>query len=280
MRFEQGREPAEEAVRTLPAVRQRRGTISQGLLGGVHLAAVIEDWEVAWDVPQLIGRRTVVARLLAADKTVLATKEIPVVLDDSPPTAPDFRALPDQVKKGTQLPVTIETTDPESGVDSVAFFVGKPGPDGKPLPGTAMIPAVRSPLDPTRWSAIVPLPRDKSGMIDITSVAVNGAGLSSSASASVEAVEALPEKPAAIAGQLREGTRPQAGLEVTLSDARGMALFKATTNAEGRYLFPDLKPGSYTLTAEKVATRRSAKAAATATAGVTTTADLELYLNP
>jgi hypothetical protein len=59
-----------------------------------------------------------------------------------------------------------------------------------------------------------------------------------------------------------------------------MALFKATTNAEGRYLFPDLKPGSYTLAAEKVATRRSAKAAATATAGVTTTADLELYLNP
>ncbi|MFO0824603.1 MAG: carboxypeptidase-like regulatory domain-containing protein [Gemmataceae bacterium] len=280
MRFEQGREAAEEAVRTLPAVRQRRGTITPGLLGGLHLAAVIEDWEVAWDVPQLIGRRTVVARLLAADKTVLATKEIPVVLDDSPPTAPDFRGLPDQVKKGTQLPVTIETTDPESGVDSVAFFVGKPGPDGKPLPGTAMIPAVRSPLDPTRWSAMVPLPRDKSGMIDITCVAMNGAGLSSSASASVEAVEALPEKPAAIAGQLREGTRPQAGLEVTLSDARGMALFKATTNAEGRYLFPDLKPGSYTLTAEKVATRRSAKVAATATAGVTTTADLELYLNP
>ncbi|MCE9562686.1 MAG: carboxypeptidase regulatory-like domain-containing protein [Planctomycetes bacterium] len=280
MRYDQGREPTEEAVRTLPAVRRRHATITPGAAGGLHLAAVIEDWEVAWEVPQLLGRRTVVARLLAADKTVLATKEIPVILDNSPPTMPDFRGLHEQVKKGTLLPVTVEVTDPESGVASVVFFVGKLGPDGKPLPGTVTIPGVRSDTDPTRWSAAVQLPRDKLGMTDITCVAVNGAGLSSSSFASVEAVEALPEKPAAIGGQLTEGNRPQAGLEVTLFDARGMALFKATTDADGKYLFPNLKPGAYSLTAEKVATRRKASTTATAVAGVTTTADLSLYLSP
>lgn len=282
MRHDQGREATEEAVRTLPAVRRRSATVSPDPAGGLRLAAAVADWDVAWDVPQLIGRRTVVARLLAADKSVLATKEIPVVLDNSPPTPPDFRGLPEQVKKGTPLLVTVEVTDPESGVDSVSFFVGKIGPDGKPLPGTVAvaIPAARSGTDPNCWSASVPLPRDKTGAIDLSCVAVNGAGLTSSSSASVEAVEALPDKPAAIAGVLREGNRPQAGLEVTLSDARGTALFKAPTDADGKYLFPGLKPGAYTLTAEKVATRRKAKANATAAAGTTTTADLDLYLSP
>ncbi|WP_439630158.1 carboxypeptidase regulatory-like domain-containing protein [Gemmata sp.] len=280
VRSEAGREPTDEATRALPASRRRTATVAPGPDGGLHLAAAITDWEVAWDVPQLVGRRMVVARLLAADKTVLATKELAVVLDDSPPTAPEFRGLPEQVKKGAALPVTVEVTDPESGVASVALFVGKPGPDGKPPAGTTMIPAVRSPSDPARWSAVLPLPRDKLGTVDVSCVAVNGAGLASSGFAAVEAVEALPEKPAAIAGQLREGTRPQAGLDVTLSDARGTALFKATTDADGKFLFPDLKPGAYTLTAEKVATRRRATATATATAGATTTADLNLYLSP
>lgn len=280
MRHDQGREPTEEAFKPLPAARRRHATISPGSAGGLHLSARIEDWEVTWDVPQLIGRRTVVARLLGVDKSILATKEIPVILDNSPPLAPDFRGLPDQVKKGTPLQVAVEAADPESGVASVSFFVGKVGPDGKPLPGAVTIPAMRSASDPSRWSAAVPLPRDKTGMIDISSIAVNGAGLTSSSSASVEVVDAIPEKPAAIAGVLREGNRPQAGLEVTLSDARGMALFKVNTDADGKYLFPELKPGAYMLAAEKVATRRKATTNATATAGITTTANLDLYLSP
>ncbi|MBA4191465.1 MAG: hypothetical protein C0467_26090 [Planctomycetaceae bacterium] len=280
VRYNQDGEASEEAARTFPAARRRHATVSPGPTGALHLTAVIEDWEVTWDVPQLIGRRTVVARLLGVDKSVLATKEIPVILDNSPPGAPDFRGLPDQVKKGTPLPVTIEVSDPESGVASVSFFLGKVGPDGKPLPGTTTIPAMRTESDPTRWSATVPLPRDKTGTIDISSIAVNGAGLTSTSSVSVEGVDAIPEKPATIAGVLREGNRPQAGLEVTLSDARGMALFKATTDADGKYLFPGLKPGAYMLTAEKVATRRKATTNATATAGTTTTANLDLYLSP
>lgn len=278
VRHDQGRDPTTEATQTFPASRHRRATVTPRA-GGVLVAATIADWDVAWDVPQLLGRRTVVARLVAADKTVLATKEIPVVLDDSPPTAPDFRNVPDQAKKGSALPVTVDVTDPESGIAAVSVFVGKPAPDGKPLPGTAVVPGVRSPTDAT-WAATVPLPKDKVGPVDVTCVAVNGAGLSSSATVSVEVVEMLPETLGSVAGRLLEGDRPQDGIAVTLSDAKGTALFRATTDANGAYLFDGLKPGAYQLSAEKVATRRKATATATVTGGVRAVVDLSLYLSP
>ncbi len=280
MRYDPGREPTEEMRQLQTAVRHQQGRVTPGPTGGLQFDVTIQDWELTWDVPQLLGRRKVVATLLGPDKTELSRREIPVILDDTPPLTPEFQGIPAQAQKGGRVPVSVEVSDPESGIDSVIFFVGKVGPDGKPPPGVATVPGVPSEPGSLRWSTTVPLPRDKLGLVDISCIATNGAGLATNATASVEVVEILPEKPGAIAGTLLEGNRAQSGIVVTLSDARGTALFRATTNELGAYLFPGLKPGAYKLTAEKVATRRKASADATVTPGSTTTADLNLYLGP
>lgn len=61
------------------------------------------------------------------------------------------------------------------------------------------------------------------------------------------------KKLAKIEGLVREGDRVQAGLTVVLSDSNGKQLKTAKTNAEGKYLFEGVLPGTYRVSSSKSA---------------------------
>jgi hypothetical protein len=263
-----------EQTDKFPAPRQRRATIAIGSGGAIVVTAGVSDWDVTWDLPQLLGRRTLEARLRLGGE-VLRVANIPLILDDTPPTV-TFRDVSRQAKRGEPLSLRVDAADAESGVASVQFYVGKPGADGKPPPGADLVPGVRSGEE--AWTARLSFPPDKRGPTDVSVRAVNGAGLAASATTSVDLVDSLPIPPGAVAGRLLEGDRPQAGLEVRLTDEKGAVLQRTTTDADGKYRFADVAPGRYRLSARKPANGRMASGAATVDAGKTATVDLPLFL--
>ena len=270
--------PVVEHEKKFPRPLDQTATIAVGdKPGELLVTATVADWSAAWDLPQIIGSRTLEARLLTADGKVLLTQTIKVVLDDTPPTGVAFRSPPAMAKAGDPLLLRATAADPESGIAEVSFFAGKLT-DGKPPSTAVYVPAIQSPNDPTTWTATVPTMSTDKGPTDFSVKAVNGAGLPVYASASVNLVDKLPTKPGAIAGQLVLGSTPQAGLTVSLLDANGKALKTATTDTNGKFTFDGLKAGAYKLAASKVTPPRAATATVQVRDGATTPVELSLYL--
>lgn len=267
-----------EKDQTFPAPRRERGTVATGApSGGLNVTATVDDWSVAWDTPDLLGKRTIQARLRDATGKVLLVRELPVVLDVTPPVGTAFRDAPTQAAKGTTLKVTAASADPESGIASMSFFLGKPEKDALPANAT-LIPGVQSPTDPTAWSAPIPIPA-KTGPLDVSVRATNGAGLVSFATTSVDVLDALPIPPASIVGVLYEGSLSQANMEVRLLDEAGKNVLQSVkTDATGKFSFTGLKPGNYRLAATKVSSNRKANVPVKAVAGQQTVQNVNLYL--
>jgi hypothetical protein len=264
-----------EREQSFPAARSRQALVSSAPTG-LLVRPVLTDWDVLWDTPQLVGKRMLQAALVSAEGEILATENKSVILDTTPPVDVQFLKLPAKVRRGESLTVSASGTDPESGIASVKFFLGKPA-NNQPPPGLALVTGTPVAGSAGVWTATLALP-DQPGPVPVGVVVENEAGLAASESATIEVVNDLPVAPGAIRGLVQEGELPQAGLTVTLLDAKGQEAKSTKTAADGSFQFEGLAPGTYTLTTRKVGTRRSATTPVKVEAGKTAAVTLRLLL--
>lgn len=232
----------------LPGSRQRKVFYDPEMPdGGLLFRTEVTDWVYELDTAGLVGEHAVRVRLGGGASPDLAQEGV-VVFDTTPPENIDFLAFPRKVVKGKPLNVQATAADPESGVVKAEFFLaatkdGKLPADATPLP--ALPPAAGG----SAWAAALPLPADKK-VVDITVRFTNGAGVSDTKSAKVELVDPPPS--GTIKGKVLEGNRPQAGLNVALTDEKGATAIDAKkSNDKGEFLFENVKPGTYKVASTK-----------------------------
>jgi hypothetical protein len=239
--------------------------------GAMLFKPEVQDWSTVQDLSEVFGKRTLRLRLLDdQDKPVQvrnsATNELteeilePMVLDGTKPLNVKFIDFPPKLPRGAPLPLKAVGTDPESGISRVVFYSGTPPADGK-LPPTAVV-AEGKPVgapDVKYWVAELPVNTEKKGIVEVTVQFTNGAGLSASDTVKIQLVDPPAPAPAAAAtaklasieGTVTQAERPQPNLQVNLTDAQGVAKGSATTDAQGKYTFKDVVPGSYKVSTVK-----------------------------
>jgi hypothetical protein len=277
--------PIERVV--FPGERSRKLFINlAGPREGLLLRPVVEDWSKQLDVSGQIGKRQLRLRLVepqAGNKeaslkfvdteTLKKKSEIvkDIFLDPTPPEILSLEVVPATppvpAYRGRTLSLRARGVDPESDIREVLFFAGKPAPDGSIPPGAVVRKGSRPPKpqkeadkgaksekESDYWFADLPVPADQSGPFFASVRFVNHAGLSAtSAPIAVEVKDPPPDTTpavkASIAGVVREGSRPQPGVPVTLRNAAGQVVAEVKTGADGSYLFKDLEPGNYRVSA-------------------------------
>jgi hypothetical protein len=175
----------------------------------------------------------------------------------------DFVATKDTPKADNGLPVgaplriVATADDPESHISRVVFFLGEPTKELK-IPDAA----VREEGKPdkgsnTTWRAELPAPTAKEGVLLVSAEVTNGAGITRFGTVEIRL---LPPTPAAAAGAVKpsiEGTVIDAGgrlqprQKVNLVDTQNVTRDTVETDRDGVYLFRDVAPGSYRVTASK-----------------------------
>jgi hypothetical protein len=127
--------------------------------------------------------------------------------------------------------------------------LGKPGPDGKLPEGAVLIEAQKPTAEGGAWIAQVPLAADKKGTIDLSAVATNGVGLTSTQVQKVQLLD--PPTGGTIKGSVTLGGRPQPGAKVSLKDGEGKEKDFATTDAKGSFTMNNVLPGAYKVFASR-----------------------------
>ncbi len=271
-----------DASRKFPTPREVRVGFAQGDDGALLFAGAIHDWSVELAAAQVRGRRSLRARLLGADGNIVRTAWQTVVLDDRKPEDVQFVELPRLVRQGTLLPGKAVGRADVAGVKEVHFFVRAPPADGKLPPGTATVTGEQLDSSGRTWGARLKLPADRKGPLDLGVQFISSVGPVTFARGSVELVDYDPEKvaPGGIHGVVMLGGRPQAGLDVVLSDEKGAVKGKAKSGADGTFAFEGLPPGKYRVSSSKPgsAADRRGQADVTVPPGKTAEARIDLYL--
>jgi serine/threonine protein kinase len=280
----------------VPAKRSHIGFDPRGEAGGLLFEATLHDWTWERPVPGLVGPRRLQAQLLdATGRTVLDTYEMELVFEDQ-----RLRYLvievPDRIERGTRaLSVRASATPPPSGIKEVVFFVGTKADFVKAEAVGQLIKGQPSDSQGRSWKAMLPIPKEASGKLAVTARFKSGAGMIGFCTAEVTVSEpppnpphldrpllALPTKPGAIEGTVKEGKLGQAGLSVYLIDPaapKETPKVKMTkTNAEGAFSFKDLEPKTYRLFCQKETSQRKADLEVKVEAGRTVRAELDLRL--
>jgi hypothetical protein len=250
------------------AREQRVGFKVGGGNGGLLFQTSVHDWVYNPDTRGVSGDRPIRVRMFKKDGEKLRETVVPVIFDDTPPQGVQFLSVgganastadedtPVKVKRARKLLVRAAGEDPESKIKQVVFFWGKPkrGKDGVLLPPTED-EAVRGLLDDEakNYTGSLDLPADrKSGEISVQFV--NGVGLSVYKSIPVEIEEpATPpneKKGGTLKGVVVFNNLKQPGTKVTITDV-GKKVTTTMTDAQGRFTFLNLAPGSYTVASEK-----------------------------
>jgi hypothetical protein len=283
LEFALGRKQGEiftaESTRKLPSAREHRiGLSPQGPARALLFQASIQDWSIVLDTSKILGDRFARARLLDENGTLIQEVMQPLTVDDTRPEGVRLVGLPEEAQKGTTLLVRATAEDPESGIDKVLFFVGRPEDDKVP-PKTVLVPGRRSGLT---WSARLPLPDDRKGPTPISVQVVNRVGLHAFATGSIVLLDTDPRKtgPGRITGIVLEGPREQPDLEVILRDLKGAEKGKTKTKADGTFVFEGLAPGKYRVFSFKPASQRRGSAEAAVEPRRTTDVRIELSLVP
>ncbi|HTU21202.1 MAG TPA: carboxypeptidase-like regulatory domain-containing protein [Gemmataceae bacterium] len=240
-----------------------------GKRGGLLFRPEVKDWGAELDLGGLHGATTLRLRLLDKDnrprevldaeseKTTIEVRKS-VMLDDTAPEEVRFEALPPRAVRTLPLTLSASGIDPESDIRDVVFFVGKLPPDAKLPADSVAALGRRARIGGKVWSAELPVPTDAPPVLDVSVRFINNAGLSTTRVAQLPVADPPPPrakvaKLASIAGTVTEGDRTQRALPVELQDPAGKVLAKTETNASGAYLFKDLAPGDYQVSAVKVA---------------------------
>jgi hypothetical protein len=271
-----------EVVKTSPEARPRRvGFSPSGPDGALLFDGSIEDWTVPLDTGLVLGPRVLRGRLLSRDGGEIGVAYLPVVLQDSAPEQVEFVNPPKLALKGAPLPVQALGFDSGSGVAQVVFFLGKPVNRAVP-PNAATTPGAAVPGSKGLWAAQVPIPADRMGPTDLSVQVTNNAGLSAFATTTVDVVDKLPPVLGQVHVAVTEGPRPQAGLEVVLRDVNAKTpqegTFTGKTGPDGTYLFTNVPPGKYKVSASKPVAQRKAERDVTVEAGKTAEVSLALLL--
>jgi hypothetical protein len=258
-----------------PARDDRIGLrVLPGPESGLQFEASSRDPVAEFDASGVSGRRAVIAQLLGRANEELARATAFVVFDGTPPRSLRWTDIPTQAKKGTAVALGIAADDPETGVKEVRFFLGVPV-DGKLPPGAQTV-AAKYQETSARWLAKLTLP-EKAGTVDVTAQLVNFAGLTAFASEAVEVVETDAPTVGGIILTVVEGDRPQADVEVRLTDATGKEMGSQKTDKDGVAKFRDLAPGKYNATGAKESSQTSGRQSIVVSAGGESPARLSLY---
>ncbi|GEM_PF-3255190 len=246
--------------------------------GAILLSASLRDWQLTIDTTGIVGQRTLAGKLLAYDGSTLDMVHADVIFDDAPPSNPRVILPTYPATAGQPYLVKALCTSSLSGVVSAEFFFGRPV-DGKMPDKTPTVPG--TPVDDSKleWYVELPIPADAKGSMPVSVQLTNAVGLSTVATATIEVQSAQQAGEGTITGKVMEGSLPQAGLTVTLSDDKGAAIKQATSGPDGSFTFPGLQPGKYTVSSYKESSNRGGTAEATVTAGKTTSANISLTLN-
>jgi hypothetical protein len=243
------------------AVRLLLGTADPS--GCLTIKPEVRDWSREIDFSGVQGNRYLLLRKVPVrpDEQILdaATREltrevvVKFTLDASPPQGLRFVDFPEQLFRGDPLPVKAVARDDESQIQKVVFFLGKPGPDGKPPQGTVPVPGKLADKDKNLWAAALDAPTDQKAKLEVTVQATNGANLTASETVVIKLVDAPAGgvKLGTIEGDVVEGARKQPGVAVSLLDGMNGVRDSAATDDKGHYVFKDVLPGSYRVLAAK-----------------------------
>lgn len=273
------RHPADNSIllsRVVPAQAPAVATLSPTVPpGGIDVSPVTAPPTQAFDTSGFVGRFTWHAELTSG-ATSLASGELPVVFDNTPPSGCRFVRPLTSATKETLINLEVSGWDDLTNITKVELFLGKPV-DGKAPPTARLFPASPLDSDANVWQASVLTPSDL-GPCDVTAIIINGAGLSSMVTTSLDILAALPAAAGEIRGAVLEGSLAQQGLEVTLEKAPGAVLKTTKTDENGQFVFDGIAPGSYTVRATKQTSQRKGSATAKVEAGQTITATIRLAL--
>lgn len=275
------------------SLRDETLSVKTNPAGDLVLGSVVKDWEIPLDTAGVYGTRKLELKVEGVAGVEPTTTKI--VLDDTPPVGVNLIKMPVSKVRGTELEVTAEGLDPESGVKEVLFYIGEPpSADGKPAPNGAVAPGVRyaltdkdgKPLPNARpvYFARFDLP-DVKGKVKVGVRFVNNVGLvTDSRPFDLRLVDPkLPRTVGDIKVKVTQGSdeRPQPRLTVTLRDQTGTPLDTRETSDKGEATFKDLKPGSYYVTTVKPADQNaSAFKLVTVVADKETATQLEVKRQP
>jgi hypothetical protein len=249
-------------VRLLPWDVQA-GTVNKGKPLALNKNEAGENEEDLWQGETLPVLQPNLPTPFARVETTSDNKavEARIVLDGTPPEVGFVRPWPEDLKdifRGDPLPVRAKARAGPSHIRRLVFYVGKPvrkGDEEEPPPTAVLVDGKRSDPKGTVWTADLPVDTAKPAHFYLTVQATNGAGKSSSETITIY----LKDRPkeggkgdkalAKVTGKVLVGGRPQAGVPVSLSDLQGTVKGATKTNKDGVYVFRDVPPGSYIVTA-------------------------------
>jgi hypothetical protein len=267
-----------------PGPRQQSVRLSPGSpTGALVVETKVEDWSHDWDVKDVLGKRTLRARLLDATGKERLKDTRTVTFLTTGPQDINFGKLPASFKlDGKPLVVTATTSDPPDQIKSVVFFLGKPPVDGKLLPTLETVPGVLQEDDnkTTWWTANLPIAPDSRSPVQVSVQFVNKVDLPTFKTALVKVVAEKAAAPATVGkiiGTVEDGgARSQPDLNVVLKDAKGMAVTTVKTNADGQFEFKDVPPGQYHVFSNSTFPARKGENAVEVKAGQTTKTTITL----
>jgi hypothetical protein len=279
--------------------------------GAVVFHTLVRDWVREIDASGILGQRVLRAWMrdpAGAEVTVVNSIGEPVkavtyveavderlrhydrvTFDDSEPEGLRLIA-PAQAIRGTRLVLKATGSDPESGISRVLFYLARPTDEGKPPAGVEPIKALPPTAANPEWFTSFVVPKDAKSPLDVIVQAINGVGLSSFSTGSIEiadpAAAVAGAKTGKIAGIVTWGGRlSQPDVDVVLKDAKDPKApekKKTKTKDDGSYLFEDVEPGEYTVSAAKTESGGISRddQKVTVEAGKTAKVDLDLVRKP
>lgn len=210
-----------------------------------------------------------------------------ITLDGTPPDIDLAFNLEKQKThvKGTPVLVMAKVSDPVpvTGIKEVVFFLGKPTPKGTIPENVVRVDGENDPKDPAIWLARLPVATDKGGLFEISVQAVNQAGLANNKTITLILVDpgaggGAEKKLAKIIGKVAVGMQGQTGVAVTLADAKGELKASTKSKPGGEFVFENVPPGVYQVSAANPALMLSGKTLVTVPEGVTEVKGVDLQI--